>query len=235
MESLNIFDNSFLNEGFRVYASENQSKKYQKHNVFSNVIKQLIIIYGKENIVDLFMQNNEAKFEKELEKYGFCRDSVQKWLGAMEAFYRDNKKPNYFFELIQEGLIDMYIYRVKVNKDLSDMADFEKLLYVDNSPNLIIRLYNLLYNKNIKSITEYWKNRLFELENPIELEVPITYLDAKLYENYGLTLEEVKRMSKEQIDKINKKIIDAQNSSEDASGGRAKTEENAKKLVLATN
>ena len=235
MEPLNIFDNSFLNEGFRVYASEDKSKRYQKHNVFSNVIKQLIIIYGKENIINLYLENNEEKLEKELEQYGFCRDSLQKWLGAMEAFYRDNKKPNYFFELIQEGLIDMYIYRVKKTKDFEDQEEFEKLIYTDNSPNLIIRLYNLLYNKNIKCITEYWKTKLFELENPIELEIPATYLSANLYENYGLTLEEVKRMSKEQIDKINKKIIDAQNNSGDTSGGRAKANDDIKKLVLASN
>ncbi len=235
MEPLNIFDNSFLNEGFKVYTSEDKTKKYVKHNVFSNVIKQLIFIYGEETMLSLFNQNDDEKFAKIVSQYGFCKDSIQKWLNAMEAFYRDNKKPNYFFELIQEGLIDMYIYKVKSTKDISDRYDFEKLIYVDNSPNLIIRLYNLLYNKNIKSINEYWKNRLFELYNPIEFKEVITYLSDKQYEDHGLTLEEVKRMSKEQIDKINKKIIVAENSSDETSGGRTNIPDNNKKLVLAAN
>lgn len=235
MESLEIFNNSFIIEGFKAYAEEQTTKKYHKHSVFSNVIKQLIIIYGKENIFDLHLNNKELEFEKVLQQYGFCEDSIQKWLGALEAFYRDNKFPNYFFELIQEGLIDMYVYRAKETNNMSDREDFEQLLYIDNSPNLIIRLYNLLHNKNLKSINEYWQNRIFELENPIDFLEPIKYLEPKSYENYGLTLEEVKRMSKEQIEKINRKITDSQSTSGDTSGGRTKTAENVKKLVLAAN
>ncbi len=234
MEPLDIFNNSFITEGFKVYQEEQTIKKYHKHSVFSNVIKQLVIIYGK-NIIDLYLNNNELEFTKVLEQYGFCHESLQKWLGALEAFYRDNKMPNYFFELIQEGLIDMYVYRVKKTNNFSDKEEFEKLLYIDNSPNLIIRLYNLLHNKNIRSINIYWESRLFEIENPIEFIEPIKLLEPKLYENYGLTIDEVKQMSKKQIQQINKKIIESQSSSSDTGGGRTKTAENGKKLVLAAN
>jgi hypothetical protein len=235
MEPLDIFNNSFIAEGFRVYKEEQTTKKYHKHSVFANVIKQLVIIYGAENIINLYENNNELEFTKALVQYGFCYESLQKWLGALEAFYRDNKMPNYFFELIQEGLIDMYVYRVKKTKNFGDKEEFEKLLYIDNSPYLIIRLYNLLHNKNIKSINAYWESRLFELENPIEFIEPIKLLEPKLYENYGLTIDEVKKMSKNQIEQINKKITEAQSSSSDTGGGRTKTAESGKKLVLAAN
>lgn len=234
MEPLNIFSNSFLSEGFKAYLSKEKGH-YVKHNVFANVLKQLIIIYGEDNIVKPFLDNNETLFTTNLQVYGYSLEAMEKWLRAMEAFARDNKKPNYFFELIEEHLIDMYVYKVTKTKDMSDKEVFEKLLYIDNSSNLIIRLYNLLYNKNIKSISEYWHNRLYELENPIDLIKPITLLDAKLYQAYGLSLEEVKKLPSKDIEKINKQILTSESSSSEASGGRSKKNEEAKKLVLAVN
>jgi len=234
MESLSVFDNSFLSEGFKAYLAK-EKPRYAKHNIFLNVLKQLIIIYGEDNIIKPFLDNNESLFTTNLQAYGYPLESVTKWLRAMEAFSRDNKKPNYFFELIEEHLIDMYTYKVMKTKNMSDKEAFEKLLYTDNSANLIIRLYNLLYNKNIKSITEYWQNKLYELEHPIDLEAPITFLDPKLYQNYGLSIEEVKKMSNKDIEKINKQIIASENSGSDTSGGRSKKSDEVKKLVLATN
>jgi hypothetical protein len=234
MEPLNIFSNSFLSEGFKAYLPKEKGH-YVKHNVFANVLKQLVIIYGEDNIIKPFLDNNEPLFTTNLQMYGYSTESLEKWLRAMEAFARDNKKPNCFFELIEEHLIDMYVYKVNKTKDMSDKDAFEKLLYTDNSSNLIIRLYNLLYNKNIKSITEYWHNKLYELENPIDFEKPITFLDSKLYQAYGLSLEEVKKMPNKDIEKINKQILAAESSGSETSGGRSKTNDEAKKLVLMAN
>jgi len=234
MEPLNIFSNSFLSEGFKAYLPKEKGH-YVKHNVFANILKQLVLIYGENNIITPFLDNNETLFTSNLQVYGYSLEAMEKWLRAMEAFARDNKRPNYFFELIEEHLIDMYVYKVNKTKDMSDKEAFEKLLYTDNSANLIIRLYNLLYNKNIRSISEYWRNRLYELENPIDFAKPITFLDPKLYQAYGLSLEEVKKMSNKDIEKINQQIVAAESSGSEASGGRSKKNEEAKKLVLAVN
>ncbi|HOP65456.1 MAG TPA: hypothetical protein PLX66_00300 [Bacilli bacterium] len=235
METLNIFNNSFLKEGFKVYSEDNKTKYYKKHNIFSNVINQLIFIYGKENIIDPFLNNDENLLEKNFQLYGFSKEALEKWLRSLEALFRDNKKPNCFFEIVQEGIIDMYSYKVKYTKNITDYYQFEKLLYLSTNSNFMMRLYNLLHSKNTRAIDEYWQNCLFQLRNPIDFEMPVEYLTTDKYQSYGLTLEEVKKMSTTDIIKLNKKITESETSDGEVSGGRANKNDEVKKLVLATN
>ena len=108
-------------------------------------MRMLVIIYGEEGINKSFSTKNFELFDKELTKYGYSIDNVNKFKMMMDNYYKLDmgqkdrvvKKKNKFFNAIQKLLIDMMVTKNnhgEINLDeLVDLADFDAFVYIGGS------------------------------------------------------------------------------------------------------
>lgn len=226
------FVNRFIDTGIKVYLKEKKSNKYNPHNVYANIIKQLIFIYGEEKIMTPFENNNPEEFVTNLMAYGIGTSTIEKFLIHLGNYYLTKDK-GYLLENIEKIIIDMYVKEASKNGfNEDDETEFEALLYTRTSPNLMLRLYNLLFNKNYNGITDYWKSKVFELNNPIELHLSNIYLEPEVYERFGFRMEHVREMSESEVIMLNQKIEANMAGDNATDGGRQETNNEVKRLVL---
>lgn len=217
-----------------LYLKEKQNK-FAKHNPILNITKFLIIIYGEINIINPYLSQNLSVLLNNLTVYGLKKSEVQEFLDNLEEFYQKyiaNRclENTELLNQIYFNLIDMV--KSKGKKQLitiSEFASYEELIYSKNNVNPVIKLYNLLINKKPDAIGNYWYKVKTELLHPV-VEVNKPLLAANIYQNYGLSYDEVSKLSVNEIVKLNARIQNEMDT--ETSGGR--TVENPKKLILTS-
>lgn len=164
----NIFINSALEEGFKLYLS-NKDKEYSLdfNRFVCSVIRMLIMIYG-ENIIKSYEEKNVQLFDDTLIKYGYDVTEANNFKVIFEGFYKLDlrhqkkaiKKKNKYFNLVQKYLIDMMVKRNQVEKLGSlEMNEFYDLLFTANSKDFYRKSTAVLMAYNPYEIDEYVKKQ----------------------------------------------------------------------------
>lgn len=225
------YDLSFL------YDYIERNDKTRNHDFFNTVISQLSIIYGTDNIKKAAQKRNVNDFKTILKTYNYPESEIETFFLKIFTIFTKYKnqyyeKSNFFIE-IEKQIIDMMVFKINATKvDDNEIIHFENTLYSKYNPNLICRIFNLLFNKNDDSIYNYWLTKKeIDFDN-----VDVEFLPNIKYEQFGLSLDEVKKMAPRKIKNLNEQIVLMAKDDETNNGGRTQniTQDNQKRLVLTS-
>ncbi len=208
----------FINNTFTkaINAYLNEKEEGIVYNSFLVVcIRLLIIIYSETDIINPFNTNNEEILKNNLIKFGYPMTEVERFFNNLTEFENvENKnkdtlnKINPYFITIQKQLIDMLITK-KVNFHLVDeeIKEFYSLLYTPDSVEPLILSYNYMVAEDVNTIKNYFFEQLKNSEK-VEDEAIKNYLNNRSYEIMGYSMDYIKTLNIEQLDKINHQVYD---------------------------
>lgn len=209
---------NFINETFTkaINAYLNESNKGIIYNSFLVVcIRLLIIIYSQTDIINPFNIGNEEVLKNNLIKFGYPMDEVNKFLNNFTEYSKieqQNEKTlnkyNPYFITIQKQLIDMLIAK-KVNFHLvnEEIKEFYDLLYTPDSLDPLKISYNYMVSGDIYAIKNYFLEQLKKNVKPEEESIK-NYLNNRSYEIMGYSMEYIKTLTVEQLEKMNHSVYD---------------------------
>jgi hypothetical protein len=162
-----IFVNEGINSAYVTYTKGRKNIHSKEYNSFlSCVMRMLVIIYGEEGINKSFSTKNFELFDKELTKYGYSIDNVNKFKMMMDNYYKLDmgqkdrviKKKNKFFNAIQKLLIDMMVTKNNHGEiNLDELVDFYELLFTAKSFDFYRKSYALATALNPYEIDDYFQ------------------------------------------------------------------------------
>ena len=211
--------NVFVNEAFtfsinKYLKSKNKKEGVEYNSFFVVVLRLLFIIYDELDILNPFYFNNEKTLYKNLTKYGYPKDEVEYFFGLLQIFYKNNNERD-FLE-IQRCIVDMFCSKkisIKLNED--DVKEFKSLIYSPYSNNSLIVSYNFLMTKNPLEIFKYLERKMKESVKSVPTR-PKETLNLEAYEILKYSLEDIKNMTAEELDDVNKKVYNYFNINENA-------------------
>ena len=197
---MNFFVNRAIDCGIENYLLKKNNEKYDKSHIFEVlVIEMLIHIYGEINIINPYKLKDSKSFIKNLQLYGLSSKSVYQFINLMDEYYRwlssSNKKNDNVIERIKFILLQMVLNKVS-EKNLSSV---EVTYYVRFFENKIIGL----------SETCQLKKGFIDSESinfTYDLLLP-DFFDEKKYKEFGISLNDMSKLSNETVEKINNKIV----------------------------
>lgn len=201
--------NVFVNEAFTIAINDYLNSKNNTNGVKFNsfmvvVIRLLMIIYDELDILNPFYLNNEQALNDNLEKYGYNYISVDKFKKTFQNYY-ENENSEDFINL-QKMLIDMFALKNKtmeISKDIE--CNFKDLLYTPNSSNMLIISYNYLMAKDPNEIENYF-SKVMESSKYHKPQKPKKTLNIDAYEILKYSLEDINKLSADELDEVNKKV-----------------------------
>ena len=200
---------SFVNEAFTFAIKEYlDSKKDQEgikyNSFFTVVIRLLTLIYDELDIINPFYFNNEESLNTNLKKYDYSDENIKKFKDALQNYY--GKETEEGFTFIQKCLVDMFIKKY-ISLKLSDeeISNFRSLLYSPYSSNPLIVSYNFFMTKKPNEILNYFDKCLADNAKK-EIVKPKETLNLGAYEILKYSLEDIKAMSSDELDEVNKKV-----------------------------
>lgn len=199
----------FINEVFDKSINNFLNNDNNKHDFLNEVLKTLAFIYGKLDIENPYITQDEKLFHTNLLKFGLEEAKVNNFKEEFVNCYNNilnDVKPNPSFTKIEKILVDMYMAK-KTKHTISDEdeEEFLNLLYTPMSKDEGKIAYNFLHSDDEFEIIRYFhhKNKL-NMERvksiPKELLPPEAY--KVIDENYTM----VKMLSPEDVDEINNKV-----------------------------
>lgn len=227
-----IFNNESILYMYDSYLRKRDKSFVLPSNPFDVVMKTLITIYGEANIINPFYTKSDETLVSNLKAYGATNVQLEFLFQDIDNLYKwyissDNTK-TIMLSKVENDLIDLIFLKEKEANN-TNLNKYINLLYVEENPNPNYKLYNNLSSKDPKNTSRYLKRKI---NNPLLFEeIKEMLLSDALYQNYGLSLEEVKKLSNSDIRRINDKIISELNSNNE-SGGRTKSTD-GRQLILA--
>ena len=199
----------FINEAFSFAVNEylnskNLPESEQYNSFFVVVIRSLMAIYDELDILNPFYFNDEQLLYTNLTKYGYGNVEIDELFKELQKYYEKENDDGFIF--IEKRLVDMFIAKYKnMNLSEEEIDRFRKLLYSPKSPNPLIVSYNFLMSQNANEIIDYFEKMLAQ-NVKVEPELVKETLNLEAYEILKYSLEDIKNMSANELDDVNKKV-----------------------------
>lgn len=212
----------FINEAFDLALKRYIDYKEKRNYLYASdflvyVVIVLIYIYDDADIINPYKTKEEKVWENNLLKYGLSKKNVDKLIDDLSNYYKtdlinkDNKykDKNPFFSYIQEDLIDAFIQKYKAEKMGNvELDNFKKLLFLPDSSSQFQRDMNKIMAVNEDEVDNYYKAKIYELNNVLSFDlVKRTLLAPEVYKAFNLDNDKIDSLSKEDLNLINKRII----------------------------
>ncbi len=165
-----VFISNSINKAIKDYI-DNKDREYslEFNSFFCSVFRMLTIIYGKDELLDSYEENDSEKFDNCLMRYDLEVDELDNFKINFEKYYlnfqkqekRIIKKKNKFFNLVQKSLIDMMVKRKeKETVEKYELDAFYDLLFTANSKDFYRGSIAVLEAYNPYEIDNYAKLKL---------------------------------------------------------------------------
>ena len=213
-----VFINESFTEAINSYLAHKDDQKGIVYNSFLVVcIRMLVIIYNETDILNPYTSNNAEILKSNLTKFGYSLAKVEEFFTLLDEYKKieeQNKNlsikiENPYFIDIQKRLVDMVMTK-KINFHISeaDLRDFYNLLYTPDNKEPLMISYNYLTAKDkINEVKKYFLEQL-KLSEPVEEEATKNYLNNRSYEIMGYKMEDIKKLTAEQLEKMNHQVYD---------------------------
>ena len=237
----------FINEAFEKAITDYLNSKDKKESVLYNsflvvVIRMLISIYGELDIINPYQVKNEDALDINLMKYGASKDAIANFKRLLDGYYIIERRNvtslkrevnNYFIE-VQKCLIDLFtLKRLNYGIKENESKEFFDLLYTPGTSNALRLSYNYLNAEDIYEIANYYQNSLEQKKE--EKEEKKDLLSFDVYKMFDLSIADLSRMKKADVDKLNKEIYKSLDINENAINKDYLLEEKVKDYQLKSN
>ena len=174
------------------------------------IIRTLIEIYGELEIIEPYLNKNvslQNGFDENIMKYGFSKEKLDDFKKCFNSFYRTYKeRPNIFLVRIEQYLIDMlFLKKKQIGLLEGELDNFKK--YICLSTNTYLIDYTNYYLEDKTCLDYYLARQNYVSEHTFDL-TPVKkatlFIDAYLL--LGYTVEEVSKMTSEELEEANHKV-----------------------------
>lgn len=212
-------EKSFINNAFTKalddYQLSNDKVQGIKYNSFLVVvIRMLISLYGELDIINPYSNNDEELLKNNLGKFGYSKENIEIFFSNLALFYeielanenKIKKEKNPYFIAVQKNLIDILIKK-KLNFYLTDIEvrEFYDLLYTPYTSNPLRFSYNYLTALDELEVDNYFKHEMSE-NTKVILSEEKHFLNFKAYEALKYSIEDIKKMTASEIEKVNSRV-----------------------------
>ncbi len=213
-----IFINEAFTEAINNYLSSKDNQNGIAYNSFLVVcLRLLMVIYSESDIVNPYQIKNTELLIDNLRKYGYPEAKINEFFSNFQEYNAIAKKnqnlaikeKNPYFITIQKQIIDMFITK-KVNFHVleEEIRAFYELLYSpDCKEPLMISDNYLMAGNNINEIKEYFEHEMATHIKVVE-EAEKNYLNNRSYEIMGYSMDQIKALSEEELEKMNHQVYD---------------------------
>lgn len=239
-----FFINEAFNKGLNDYINSKDKTESVLYNSFLVVvIRLLIVIYGELDIINPFYIKNEDSFDMNLMKFGAKREKIVKLKMLVEFFYEfDNKQTkkreyNPYFIEIQKCIIDLFnIKKINFGLKENENREFFELLYTPGTSNALRLSYNYLNAENIYEVAQYYK-KIMEESNKENSgnEEKKNLLGFDVYKMFNVSIAELSKMNKNEIDNLNSEIYKSFDISEKTINKDYLLEEKIREIKMQNN
>ena len=213
------FVNIAFEESIKSYiANANNQNNVHYNTSFVIVIRLLILIYGKLDILNPYYLKNSIVFMNNLAKFGVNKSEIALFKDDFLRFYefeKENEKRkikirNPYFTVIQQYLVDMFIAKKKKESvSLKEEETFLDLIYSSHTTNPYRIAYNYLMSDDPNFIEKYYYSNEMDVTREIALEKTINgNLNLEALNYLGINLSNLKNMSNEEIMKSQNKAYE---------------------------
>ena len=199
----------FVNEAFSYAVNEylnskNMPESENYNSFFAVVIRSLMAIYDELDILNPYYFNDEELLYTNLTKYGYGNVEIGELFKELQKYYEQENDDGFVF--IEKRLVDMFIEKYKnMNLSESQIETFRSLIYGPHAQSPLMVSYNFLMTNNPNEILDYFEKKLAE-NVKVEPEPIKETLNLEAYEILKYSLEDIKNMSANELDSVNKKI-----------------------------
>ena len=199
----------FINDAFTFAVNKYLNSKEMPESTDYNsflvvVVRSLMAIYDELDILNPFYFNDENLLYSNLVKYGYGNVEIDELFKEIQKYYEKENDDGFIF--IEKRLVDMFIQKYKsMNLSEEEIAKFRDLLYSPQSANPLLVSYNFLMAKDPNDIINYFEKKLEENVR-IEPEPVKETLNLEAYEILKYSLEDIKNMSANELEDVNKKV-----------------------------
>ena len=175
------------------------------------IIRILILIYGKLDILNPYYLKNSVVFMSNLSKFGVSKSEIALFKDEFLKFYefeKENEKrkikiKNPYFTNMQKYLTDMFVAKKRNEKvPLKEEETFLDLIYSSHTTNPYRIAYNYLMSDDLSFIEKYYYSKLNEMDVTQEIALEKTIngnLNLEALNYLGVSLSNLKNMSNEEI------------------------------------
>lgn len=211
---MNFFVNRAIDCGIENYLLKKNNEKYNKSHIFEVlVVEMLVRIYGEINIINPYKLKDSKSFIKNLQLYGLSSANAYLFVNLMDEYYKwvsgFSKKNNNLIEKIKFILLQMALNKIS-EKNLSKEECEYYIRFFDNK---IIGLKEtcILMGDNNENFYRMWnlKKGFIDRKNinfKFDLLLPDFFAEKK-YKEFGISLNDMSKLSNETVEKINNKIV----------------------------
>lgn len=215
------FVNIAFEESIKSYiANANNPNSVLYNTSFAVIIRILILIYGKLDILNPYYLKNNIAFMNNLAKFGLSKSEIALFKDDFLRFYefeKENEKrkikiKNPYFTNMQKYLTDMFVARKRSeNVSLKEEEAFLDLIYSSHTTNPYRIAYNYLMSDDLNFIEKYYYSKLNEMDVTQEIALEKTIngnLNLEALNYLGVSLSNLKNMSNEEIAKSQNKAYE---------------------------
>lgn len=176
------------------------------NSFFVVVVRKLILIYDELDIIMPYNAGNEEILDFNLSKYGYPKENINAFKDILARYATNSTSED--FVLIEKMLIDMFMKK-KVTLEVSDeeISAFRDLVASPSAENPLVISYNFLMANNPVEVIEYFENALItnvKAEPVKEKEL----LNLGAYEILKYSLEDIRNMDADNLDRVNQRVYD---------------------------
>ncbi|MDD4705589.1 MAG: hypothetical protein PHS24_00035 [Bacilli bacterium] len=231
---MKVFINNAIHNGIINYLNYIEDKAIDKIHIFEfSVVQVLVSVYGEINIINPFKLGKEESFKKNLLLYGLKESEMEMFIKYMRDYdswlnsLHEETKTKLLTQ-IETIMINMVLLKSNFHKITE--KEIEKYNnFFDPTDGDIVKLQDLIVEDKT-FISGLWKRKRFQLKADISLEtIQPELLSPDIYQKYGLSIDDVKKLSNIKINEINEKIEKEETNNE---GDKPKFD--PKKLVLTS-
>lgn len=231
---MNKFINEAINNGIVNYINYTDNKDINNIHIFEFlVIKTLVDIYGEINIINPYTSKNEDAFRENLMINGLKETELNMFFNYMNDYSIYLKTPNKGLKTslpiqINSLIINMIIYKNSKQEILEEeILKYDE--YFNTKDKHLIKYIELIVD-DPEFIPKLWERKKMQLDKKLLFHtIKPNLLTPEMYIKYGLSIDEIKKLTNEEIDELNKKIV-----TEDTTNGGGTTKEEPKKLILTS-
>ncbi|CDF11902.1 unknown [Mycoplasma sp. CAG:776] len=206
------FVNIAFEESIKSYiVNANNPNSVLYNTSFVVIIRILILIYGKLDILNPYYLKNSVVFMSNLSKFGVSKSEIALFKDEFLKFYefeKENEKrkikiKNPYFTNMQKYLTDMFVAKKRNEKvPLKEEETFLDLIYSSHTTNPYRIAYNYLMSDDLSFIEKYYYSKLNEMDVTQEIALEKTIngnLNLEALNYLGVSLSNLKNMSNEEI------------------------------------
>lgn len=231
---MEIFVNNAITNGIKAYFGDDSASL--EHIFEMQVVKVLATIYNETDIINPYKLNKAKSFKENLTSYGFSYNEVEEFLLLFNSYDKwlnsrrkdENEVLSRLF-LLMMRMVVLKSRHVVISKE--ELSVYDEFFTLSDSR---VRRIAMMCKTDIDMIVKKWqevKRRYILKQNQFLSWVEPKLLAESMYVKYGVSLAEVKQLSNQAIEEINKQILREENDS-NVQGGRKK--EKPLQLVLTS-